>query len=121
MPEKWKAAIPAPKSTTKNSLEDSEKSTNKQMNTNNPTSKSAVPGSIPVSISGSGHNLKKPSIKKKKREKLDTTLLRLLSLLPNAKNPLDASNLLESTESGQKRPKRCSRVGQKYENTEKPS
>merc|ERR1712113_538120 len=95
--------------------------TPKKVQTNNPTSKSAVPGSIPVSISGSGHNLKKPSIKKKKREKLDTTLLRLLSLLPNAKNPLDASNLLESTESGQKRPKRCSRVGQKYENTEKPS
>ena len=58
--------------------------------------------------------VKKPSLKIKHREKLDTTLLRLLALLPNSAEPLDASNLLEnSTKNGQKRPKRCSRVGQK--------
>ena len=66
--------------------------------------------------SGTGKNcgIKKPSLKIKNREKLDTTLLRLLALLPNAAEPLDASNLLEnSAKNGQKRPKRCSRVGQK--------
>ena len=83
------------------------------MNTNNPTSKSVVTGSIPVGSIGSGFSLKKPKLKKRRREKLNTTLLKLLAKHPNAKNPLDASNLLEHTENGQKRSKRCSRVGQK--------
>ena len=47
---------------------------------------------------------KKPSLKIKNREKLDTTLLRLLAKLPNASDPVDASHLL--LEEGKSRPKR---------------
>ena len=142
MPEKWKSAILTPRSKdTKNNLdhqENNEKSTNNKQT--NSTSKSNILSSSMISSSaiaatstnqkninskeinnanngsGTGKNcgIKKPSLKIKNREKLDTTLLRLLALLPNAAEPLDASNLLEnSAKNGQKRPKRCSRVGQK--------
>ena len=110
VPEKWKSAIPTPRSYTK-SLEES---TNKQIS-NNPTSTNATnAGSTSTQAQNNASGIKKPSLKIKSREKLETTLIRLLALLPNAKEPLDASNLLES----EKRPKRCSRVGLKHENTE---
>ena len=107
MPEKWKSAIPTPRSYTK-SLEES---TNKQMS-NNPTSTNTTTNAGTVAPQVNNASIKKPSLKIKSREKLETTLIRLLALLPNAKDPLDASHLLES----EKRPKRCSRVGLKYEN-----
>ena len=135
MPEKF--LTPRSKDT-KNNLdhqENNEKSTNNKQT--NSTSKSNISSNSMISSSaiaatstnqknvnskeinngsGTGKNfgIKKPSLKIKHREKLDTTLLRLLALLPNAAEPLDASNLLEnSAKNGQKRPKRCSRVGQK--------
>ena len=39
----------------------------------------------------------------RRREKLDTTLKRLLSQLPNANEPLDASNLLQKSKRGHKK------------------
>jgi len=38
---------------------------------------------------------KQPALKIKSREKLDTTLLRLLARLPNSQEPVDASHLLD--------------------------
>ena len=127
MPEKWKSAILTPRSKdTKNNLdhqENNEKSTNNKQT--NSTSKSNISSNSMISSSaiaatstnqknvnskeinsansnngsGTGKNcgIKKPSLKIKNREKLDTTLLKLLALLPNAAEPLDASNLLENS------------------------
>ena len=118
MPEKWKSAIPTPRSNTnKNNLEDNDKSTNKNQMNSVPSSAAATTNQqINNANTIGGQLLKKPSLKIKKREKLDTTLLKLLSLLPNASEPLDASNLLENGPT--KRPKRCSRVGQKPDYSE---
>ena len=139
MPEKWKSAILTPRSkdNTKNNLdhqENHEKSTNnKQTNSTSKSNISSNSDAIAVTSTNQKNvnskeinnasntgtaskncGIKKPSLKIKNREKLDTTLLKLLALLPNAAEPLDASNLLEnSAKNGQKRPKRCSRVGQK--------
>jgi hypothetical protein len=85
VPEKWKSALQTPRSSSK-SYDDCDNTKTKQV------SKS-----------------KKPSLKIKNREKLDTTLLRLLANLPNASDPVDASHLLEALDDGdgKSRPKRC--------------
>ena len=89
VPEKWKSTVPTSRSNKNLDESDNNKSTNKQIN------------SKPLSATTMS---KKPSLKIKNREKLDTTLLRLLANLPNANDPLDMSRLLETVDG--KRPKR---------------
>ena len=74
VPEKWtKTTTPGPRNATKNTEDDINPQTSEKNKKTN----------------------KKPSLKIKSREKLDTTLLRLLARLPNSKEPLDASHLLD--------------------------
>ena len=74
VPEKWtKTTTPGPRNATKNTEDDITPQTSEKNKKTN----------------------KKPSLKIKSREKLDTTLLRLLARLPNSKEPLDASHLLD--------------------------
>ena len=82
MPEKWKSEK---KNNNKNSSEEDASSSSLKKN------KKQV----------------KPSLKINSREKLDTTLVRLLARLPNNQEPLDATHLLE----GKRMRKKASQTG----------
>ena len=83
MPEKWKSA------------------TNGQRNNNK------NPEEADASSSLKKNKKQKPSLKIKSREKLDTTLTRLLAKLPTTQEPLDATHLLE----GKRLRKKASQTG----------
>ena len=82
VPEKWKSA------------------TNGQRNNNKIPEEDA-------SSSLKKNKKQKPSLKIKSREKLDTTLARLLARLPTTQEPLDATHLLE----GKRLRKKASQTG----------
>jgi hypothetical protein len=97
VPEKWKSAI-NPRS---RSLEDDSRQPKASTSATTTTTPTPTPTPTPTSTTMSAImkksiKLRKASLKIKKREKLETTLLRLLAKLPNFKDPIDASYLLES-------------------------
>ena len=83
VPEKWKSATNGQRNNSKN------------------------PEEADASSSLKKNKKQKPSLKIKSREKLDTTLTRLLARLPTTQEPLDATHLLE----GKRLRKKASQTG----------
>lgn len=97
MPEKWKSALPNQKSKSATNADHDNSLTSVSKNESETGSGKSSTKSL------NNANKTKPSLKIKSREKLETTLTRLLAKLPNANDPLDAaSTLLQNNE----RPKR---------------
>ena len=84
VPEKWKSALSAPRSSKNPTAADSENN----HHTNSEKSTKTVK-----------KNASKPVLKIRCRERLEMTLQRLLTRLPNAQDPVDLSHLLTSLDS----------------------
>ena len=82
VPEKWKSQSGPRNNTNKNSIDDDTTNISNLKNTNK-------------NANHQSQKKKQPALKIKSREKLDTTLLRLLARLPNSQEPVDASHLLD--------------------------